>query len=163
MGKTTYQFEDFLNDVNNDYQGFVKDVHELLLQDNYKIKIEAKASGLMVSYSHPKTKRTILNFVFRKKGLLVRIYADHCNNYADVLNRLPERIVRQIEKVGICKRLIDSQSCNSKCAMGYDFHIGENHYQKCRYNCFLLEVDFESIPFLLELIERESKERKADA
>ena len=161
MSKTEYQFEDFLADVSDCYKAFVNKVHEKLLQDNYRIKIESKASGFLVSYVHPKMKRTILNFLFRKKGLLVRVYGDNCNKYCDVLNRLPESMVRQIDKSGVCKRLVDLESCNSRCATGYDFHIGKNHYQKCRYNCFCLDVDAESIPFLLELIERESKERLA--
>jgi len=160
MEKLKYQFEDFLMTVSDDYKDFVITVHEMLLRDNYKIKIESKKNGFLVSYSHPKTKRVIMNFLFRKKGLLIRVYAENCAKYPDVLNSLPERIVDQIAGATVCKKLVNPQDCWEKCVMGYDFYIGGNHYQKCRYDCFQLDVDSESIPFLLELIESENKERR---
>ena len=160
MAKTEYQFADFLADVDDDYKSFVNQVHKMLLDDGYKVKIESKASGFFVAYAHPKTKRSLLNFLFRKKGLLVRIYGDNYGKYADLLNDLPENMVSQIDKAGVCKRFINPENCNSKC-IGYDFYIQENHYQKCRYACFLFAVNAESMPFLLQLIESESKQRFA--
>jgi hypothetical protein len=159
MAKSEYQFEDFLANVSEDNKDFVKKVHESLTRDDYKINVESKASGFFASYSHLKTKRSIMNFLFRKKGLLVRIYGDNCGEYAYLLNKLPDNIVKQIDKTGVCKRLINPQDCNAKCVMGYDFYIGDKHYQKCRNSRFCLEVDSESIPFLTEMIENESKAR----
>jgi len=158
MPKSEYQFADFLMNVDDRYKDFVITVHEMLAA-NYKAKIELKASGFLVSYIHNKTKRSILNFVFRKNGIYIRIYGENCNDYVNVLNRLPNNIVKQIEGAGVCKRLVDPGACNSKCGMGYDFHIGDNHYQKCRNSCFYLYVDDESIPHLLELVESESRSR----
>ena len=153
------QFDDFLSEVTPDYREFVANTHELLLRDNYRFKIESKASGLFVSYSHPKTKRSMLNFLFRKSGLFVRIYADIFSRYTDFLNSLPEKMEKEIGKASVCKRLIDPASCNPKCIMGYDFSIRDNRYQKCRYSCFQFAVNFESVPVLSEFIERERKER----
>jgi hypothetical protein len=161
MEKIEYQFEDFLLSVSEEYKEFVTKAHEMLLNNNWKIKIESKASGLFASYSHPKTRRSILNVLFRKKGLFVRIYGDNCGKYPEVLNSLPDKIVNQIEKAGVCKRLVDPASCNPKCVLGYDFYIGERHFQKCRNSCFYFEIDHESIPFLLELIESEVENRLA--
>jgi hypothetical protein len=155
MVKAEYVFEDFLESVDKDFKDFVGKVHGALLKNDYKPKIESKASGLFISYAHPKTKRSILNFLFRKKGLLVRIYGDNCNKYEDLINRLPENMVKQIDKAGVCKRLVDPQACNSKCALGYGFYIGEKRYQKCRNSSFYFDVDVESAPFLLRMIEGE--------
>jgi len=157
--EVTPQFDDFLSEVAPDYREFVANAHELLLRDNYKLKIEAKASGLFVSYSHPKTKRSMLNFLFRKSGLFVRIYADNFSKYANFLNCLPEKMEKEIGKASVCKRLIDPATCNPKCIMGYDFSISDKRYQKCRYSCFQFAVNFESVPVLSEFIERERKER----
>ncbi|MCL2456175.1 MAG: hypothetical protein FWD19_01345 [Defluviitaleaceae bacterium] len=159
MEKKDYRFEDFFEDVNDKDKDFVSKVHELLTRDDCKIKVELKATGFFASYSHPTTKRSILNFAFRKKGLMVRIYGDNCNKYEDVLNRLPEKMVKQIEKAGVCKRILDPKTCNPKCVMGYDFKIGKNKFQKCRNSCFFFEVDAESVSFLLELIESEKNSR----
>ena len=160
MVKEEYQFEDFIVNVNDEYKEFVNQIHNLLSQDGYKTKVESKATGFFVSYSHPKTKKNILNFLFRKKGLLIRIYADNCNNYTEVLENLPEIIVSQIDKAGVCKRLINPASCNPKCVMGYDFYIRGKHYQKCRNSCFYLDVNAESIPDLIKIIENENNQRR---
>ena len=154
-----YQFSDFLVDVSDDCKDFAAAIHEMLTGDNYKLKIESKASGFLVTYAHPKTKKSILNFVFRKKGLYIRLYGEHHSSYHDVLNRLPESMVSEIEKSGVCKRLVDPQACNSRCPMGYDFTIGDKHFQKCRLSCFMLHVNNESIPLLLEMVGREKIER----
>jgi hypothetical protein len=160
MTDQEYMFEDFLANVREEDKNFVNEVHGTLLRDRYKAKIEHKANGFFVSYSHPKTKRVILNFLFRKKGLMIRLYADNCNKYSDVFDRMPKKIVDQIEKARNCKRLIDPEDCSPRCLLGYDFYIGEKHYQKCRGH-FILLVDRESIPTLLELIVSENRERSA--
>jgi hypothetical protein len=79
-------------------------------------------------------------------------------------------MIKQIDKAANCKKLIGSTCALDKltgfvcgwdnCEPGYDFYLGENRYQKCRYHCFKHNVDTWSIPFLLELIECESSERK---
>jgi len=42
------------------------------------------------------------------------------------------------------------------------FHIGNEHYQKCQIQCFQFEVDVESMPYLLKLINCESKARVSE-
>lgn len=155
------QFEDFLSEVQEDYRKSIMKIHEALLEDGYKIKVESKASGIFVSYSHPKTKRSMLNLLSRKKGHFVRIYADNFHQYADLLGRLTDKMEKEIAKAPVCKRLINSDDCNPKCIKGYDFSIGENHYQKCRYSCFQFEINPESIPVIYDFVENERKERLA--
>jgi len=163
MPKAKYQLDDFLTLVDNDHKGFVLTVHEMLMQEGYKLKVQAtKLYGLHISYSQPKikvVKGIIVYFLLNDGKLMMRINADNYTKYSDILNRLPENILNQMDKSDNCIKMIDPQKCWQGC-MGYDFHIGDKHYQKCLINCFLLRVDSESFPFLLELIKSEAKERQ---
>jgi len=162
MAKTKYQLEDFLAAVNDGYKNYVTTIHEMLLQRGYKLKVQTtKSYGLHVSYSDPKikvVKGIIAYLLIRDEKLTIRINADNLAEYPDVLNRLPQNMVSQLDNANECIKMKDPQKCWQGC-IGYDFYIGEKHYQKCVVNCFVLDVNSESFPFLLELIERESKER----
>jgi hypothetical protein len=164
MPKTKYQLGDFLALVNDDCRNFAITIHEKLLEDGYKLKIQStKTYGLHASYWQPKIKSVIGIIVYllaRDGKLMIRINADNHKKYSDVLNSLPENIVSQVDKADDCMKKLDPQKCWKGC-MGYDFQIGNNHYHKCLLNCFLLNVDSESMPFLTELIENESRRRCA--
>ena len=161
MEKTVYTFENFLADVSPECRAFAEEIHGALVGEGYRCGVESKANGFLVSYAHPETRRSLLNFLFRKKNLHVRLYAEHLAGYAGLLDRLPEAVERAVAKAPVCKRLADPMDCNSRCPMGYDFTIRGARYQKCRYNCFLLEVTPESAPALSELIAAERGERSA--
>jgi len=152
MEKIAYQFEDFLQDVQPAYQAFAAGVHKNFAAQGCKVKIESKASGFLVSYAHPKTKRSLLNFVFRKKSLMVRLYPSDVSRCAELLDSPPERMEKEIAKSPVCKRLLDPADCNSRCPMGYDITVRGTRYQKCRYSCFLFTVTNESIPFIQDFI-----------
>ena len=152
-------FDDFLTDVAVQYKDFVLELHDVLIANGYKLKVENKASGPFASYSHPKTKRSILNFFFRKSGFFTRVYADNHDKYADFLNGLTPIMEKEITKSPVCKRLIDPSDCNQKCIMGYDFYIRGTHYQKCRYNCFQFAVNEKSTGTISLFIENEVKGR----
>ena len=162
MPKAKYQLEDFLVHVSTEYKEFVITVHEMLVKEGYKIKIEVtKLMGLRVSYRQPKIKTVkgiILYFFLRDEKLMVRIDTDHHEKYPDVLNNLPEQMVSQLNQANDCVKFVDPTKCWQGC-MGYDFQIGGRQYQKCYAYCFQFEVDSESIPSLLELIKHESRER----
>ncbi|MCL2840861.1 MAG: hypothetical protein FWE05_08815 [Defluviitaleaceae bacterium] len=162
MPKAKYQFDDFLTTVTNDCKGLVTAVHEMLLRDNYKPKIQVtKSTGLQLSYHQPKIKTTrgiILIFFHRNEKLLIRICGSHYQSYPDVLERLPKSIVRQISQADNCVKFIDPQKCWKGC-IGYDFHIGGKHYQKCAINGFQFDVNAENMPYFLEIIKSENRER----
>jgi hypothetical protein len=163
MEKAKYQFEDFLAEVGAGQKEFVTEIDRALVDDGYKRKVESKASGFFVSYAHPKTRRGMLNFLFRKKGLFARIYPDCLHEYSGFLDTLPEAMEKEIEKSFVCKRLIDPGDCNPKCITGYDFYIKDRHYQKCRYGCFQFGIDAESMPVIADFIEHERDGRAASA
>ena len=159
MPKSQLEFSDFFIEVPDSNKDFVSTIHELFTNDGYKLKLEPKPIGCMATYAHPKTKHSILNFVFRKNGLYIRLYGANCTKYQDVLDSLPHSMIAQMQKAGDCPRLLGQDKCSPRCAMGYDFTIGDTRFQKCRIACFFLHVDDESMPFLLEMVRREKQER----
>lgn len=154
------EFQEFLDQVEPEYRQFVRQTHEALVEEGYKFKAEAKASGPFLSYAQPKTRRSLLNLFFRKNGLHARIYANHHGGYAELIDALPEEMERQIAKATTCKQLAHPGQSHTKCAMGYDVVVGGNRYQKCRYACFQFSVDQQSAPVLAELLRRECEERR---
>lgn len=161
MDKVEIKFEDFLNDVDPEYHEFTNQMNNFLINNGCKIKIENAKSGYVVSYTHTKTKRVIINFVFRKNGLVIRIYGDNVSRYNDFIDSMPEKMIKAVEKAPSCKRLIDITKCNSRCPMGYEFTIGDKTHKKCRYSSFMFDVNNESIPFITAFVENEIKERTA--
>ena len=109
---------------------------------------------VMVSYAI-----SLLNFLFRKKGLLVRVYADHHEQYADFFDLMPETMEKEIAKATPCKRLINPADCNPRCVLGFDFSVAGRRYQKCRYSCFQFVVTPESIPVISAFLDKERSYR----
>jgi hypothetical protein len=161
MAKEAYQFSDFLSAVSPEHQEFVTKIHDELTNNGYKLKIEVKANGFFASYSHPKTKRSVINFFFRKKGFYIRIYADNINKYSEILDSLPEPMELELTKAGVCKRLLNPDDCNPRCISGYDFYIKDKRYQKCRYGCFQFLVNQESMPQIGNFIAYERNFRES--
>lgn len=153
MAENELSFEGFLQDVDPVYRPFTVQTHERLTGGGCKLKLQLAKSGYVVSYTHGKSKRTLINFVFRKGGLVARIYGDNINSYEDILASLPESMSKAIQKSPVCKL------CNARCPKGYSFSLDGERLQKCRYSCFMFAVDGESIPFITDFIDREAAAR----
>lgn len=156
-------FENFLAEVHPAYREFVAKTHAFLLEAGCKLKIERAKSGYVVSYYFlsGKSQRAVLNYVFRKKGMLMRIYAEHVAEYPELLEGLPEDVAQGVEKAPICKRLHDPAACSSRCPMGYRFTLHGEFHQKCRYNAFMILVNEQNIPHIRAMLEREMALRGA--
>ena len=161
MPESLLNFEDFIICVDPKDQGFALETHEYMLQNGCKLKMTSAKNGYVVSYQHGKKKRVIMNFVFRKSGLVTRIYGDFVGLYPDYLEALPEKMMKSIEKAPGCKRFESPPRCSEKCS-GYVFTIKESQHAKCRYNCFMFEVDDESKPYILEFLEKELEMRNSE-
>lgn len=148
-------FDEFIASVPEDCVDFVKDTHTLFTGAGCKIVVKEAKSGYVVSYVL--NKKTVVNYVFRKQGLIIRIYANHVINYIDFLDTLPDDVKRAIKDTPDCRRLIDPNACNPKCAMGFDFVIDGARCQKCRYTAFMILVDAETKPHIRSFLERELK------
>ena len=99
--------------------------------------------------------------MLRKKGLQVIVSVRNCDKLSDTFLTFPPKMIEQLDKTNACINIETPSKCMAKCR-GYDFYIGETHYQKCKFGCFQFDVDEESIPFLLELLKRELEERRAE-
>jgi hypothetical protein len=150
MAQAKISFEQFLEAVDTGNKPFVEDLHSYMLNHGCKVTFEEKKSGFLASYKYGKPQKAILNFVFRKNGMLARIYGERISGYPDFLNTLPPEMVKSIENAGICKRLVHN-TCSPKC-MGYDFTIGKEHFQKCRYCCFEFLMTGESNPYIKSFV-----------
>ena len=158
MEQTNHQFEDFLMSVSDEYKDFVLTVNELLLQEGCKVKIGSSKTNLF-SVKYTQGRKGVFNFMLRKRGFKASVYAANFAKYPYVLNSLPESMVAQIAKTAACKNMANPPTCWDGC-VGYDIHIGEEQYQKCKFGCFQFDVDEKSMPFLLALLKSELKERR---
>ncbi|MCL2874395.1 MAG: hypothetical protein FWE29_05635 [Defluviitaleaceae bacterium] len=159
MAQEKLSFEQFITAVNTDHQKFIQDLHNYMLDKDCKATFEEKKSGYLASYKFGKPKRSVVNFLLRKAGMLVRIYGENTAGYLDFLDTLPEEMVQAISESGACKRLVYN-TCSPKCK-GYDFMVKGDHFQKCRYNCFEFLVKGENNPYIKSFIDFELRERAA--
>lgn len=159
MDEVKIKFDDFLMDVEPENLSFVLELNDYLLENGCSIKIQAAKSGYVVSYTH--LKKVLANYVFRKNGMIIRIYGNHIGDYNRFLNDLPDDMVKAIQKAPVCKRLLDSSKCNSRCPMGYTFLLKDETYKKCRYSSFMFPVNSESGSYIKVFLENEIIERTA--
>ena len=157
--KEKLAFEDFIQGLSMDDLAFAQDLHEYILNNGCKATFEEKKTGKLSSHKHTKTKKSVINLLARKHGLLVRIYGENIGKYSDFISTLPTEMVESINKSGDCGRLVHNK-CSTKCT-GYDFTVGDKHFQKCRYNCFEFLVTSTSHSFIRTFVENELTARNA--
>lgn len=153
------QFEDYLCEVGPDCMGPVSDLHALFMDNGFILKMELAKNGYVLSYQDPKIKRVAANFVMRKKKPVIRLYGDHVHKHGEIMNALSEGMKQTVAAAPLCKRLHDPTTCNSRCAMGYAVTIDDTLHKKCRYNCFMFEINPETFPHIKRLIQQEITER----
>lgn len=146
-------FQDFIGTVEGDASEFITELHRLLTEGGCKIEVKEAKSGYVVSYRYDK--KTIMNYVFRKKGMIARIYGNHVIDYMAFLDTLPDGMVKAIQDAPYCKRLLNPNDCNPKCAMGNDFILRGQREQKCRYSAFMFLLCEENNPFIKSFIMHE--------
>jgi hypothetical protein len=159
LPKVVIPFSAFLEKAGDEHLEFINKIHDYMTENQCTTEIKEAANGYVVSYKHKPSKRTVMNYVFRKKGLLMRIYADNVLSYADFLSTLPESMKKELKKGGTCKRLVDPEACSIRCLVGYDFIFDGQRYQQCRYSSFMLLLTDESKPYLKEMLELEMNAR----
>lgn len=155
MAKEKIAFETFLENVPTIHQPFVLQVNELMQSNNCKTEIKEAKNGYVLSYRYGENQYTVMNFLFRKQGPAIRIYADCHAQYPDLLERMPEKIQAVVEKSGPCKRLIDPTACSPTCKKGFVFIMNGQQQIKCRNSCFQVFLSDDVNPFLFEMLERE--------
>jgi len=152
--------EDFIIEIEPQHHGFVHSLNDYLMSKGCKLKMTTAKSGYLVSYQFGKKKYVLMNFVFRKGGLVARVYGNNAINYIDTLESLPESMKKIIHESATCKRFETPPKCTPKCT-GYVFNFEGSELQKCRYYCFMFDVTEESSPFIRLLVEKELECREA--
>ena len=137
----------FLQDIPAEYTGFVLTLDEYLTTRGSKRTVKAAKSGFVASYTSPKTGRALLNYVFRKTGVKVRVYAEHIGSH-------PEVMKAEIQKAGGCKRL-SGQTCSPTCKTGYTFVMDGVEYRKCKNTAFFHSLTAENLEHILNLVKTE--------
>lgn len=150
-----YDFAEFIETVNEENKSFVTDINDYLLEKGFLCDIKLAKSGFTVSYVYRDSKRTLATYVSRKAGMKLRIYPENIMEYMDFLNTLPDKMIKDIKKSSVCKRLINPDDCNPRCVKGYDFFLEKEHYQKCRYSAFMLALGEKENPYIKAFLEKE--------
>lgn len=148
------KFTLFLNEVPPNLQEFVLELDDYLLGKECKRKIEPAKNGYVTTYMLPGSGKSLLNYVFRKTGIKIRIYAASIDVYDAILNDFPDKMKKEIIKSGDCKKLVGG-TCSPICPAGYTFIMDGVEYKKCRSMAFLHKIDEESAEYILKLIKSE--------
>lgn len=148
-------FEMFLETVDDGSRDFIAEINDFLTGRGCRCDIKTAKSGYVVSYVSPTSKKTLANFVSRKTGMKIRIYAEHIDEYEELLDTLSPKLKKEIAKASACKRLLDPSACNSRCPMGYTFTLDGELFKKCRYMAFMLTLSGENDPYIKRFLDRE--------
>ena len=142
----------FLNDIPAESQGFVLELDKHLTSKGSKRTIKAAKSGFVTTYASPVKGKALLNYVFRKTGVKMRIYAQSIGVHSDILSNLPENMKADIRKAGNCKKLTGLK-CSPTCKGGYTFTMDGEEFKKCKNMAFfhsLTEENFDAIKKLID-------------
>ena len=149
------KFNLFMGTVDDCFRNFVSQINDYLIGQGCNCEIKSAKSGYVVSYTLGKPKRTLATFVCRKTGMKLRIYPEHIREYQGFLNGLPEKMKKDIKKSSVCRRLVNPDDCNPRCAMGYTFEIDGEQYHKCRYMAFMPTLSVENNPYIKLFLKNE--------
>ena len=156
MGAT---FEDFLISVPEEHKSFVSSLHEQLIEQGCTINIKEAKSGYAASYQW--NKRTVMNWVFRKSGILARIYGDNVGQYEAILETIPADMQKKMTDSRDCKRLIDPTACSDTCVKGFVYTLDKNTYKKCRNDGMFFLLSNETGPHIAKLVTAEVSARQS--
>ena len=144
----------FLNDIPAENQGFVLELDKFLTSKGSKRTIKSAKSGFVTSYSSPVTGKALLNYVFRKTGVKMRIYAQSIGEHSDILSDLSENMKADIKKAGDCKKL-NGLTCSPTCSGGYSFTMDGEELKKCKNMAFFHSLTEENYDAIKKLIRSE--------
>ncbi len=152
-------FEDFLKNVPEVNRAFVSNIHDELLGQGCKLDIKEAKSGYAASYRWDK--KTVMNWVFRKTGMLARIYGDNVRRYEAEIAALPADMQAKMTASRDCKRLLNPSECSDTCVMGFVYNLDGNTYKKCRNDGMFFNLSDKTAPHIQKLVCAEVAARKA--
>ena len=134
----------------------VQNIHAELLAMGFMEEIKEAKSGPVLSYT--KDKKALLNYVYRKSGIKVRLYAGGIAAYEDCLAVLPDSMKAEFKKATDCKKL-NGLTCTPTCPGGYTYTLDGELLKKCRSMAFLMTLNQKTAGYIQTLILREAGER----
>ena len=134
----------------------VQNIHAELLAMGFTEEIKEAKSGPVLSYI--KDKKVLLNYVYRKSGIKVRLYAAGIATYEGCLTVLPDRMKSELKKATDCKKL-NGLTCTPTCLGGYTYTLDGELLKKCRSMAFLMTLNQKTAEYIKTLILREARER----
>lgn len=159
MAKEKASFKEFLSSVAPEHQAFVEKLHNKLMELGCDLVIKEAKSGYTASYQVEK--RTIMNWVFRKSGILARIYGDNVGKYEDIIASLPPDMQEKMTASRDCKRLIDPTACSDTCVKGFVYTLHDVTYKKCRNDGMFFLLTKETAEHIADLVCAEVTVRKS--
>lgn len=117
-------------------------------------KHKSAKSGFVTSYSSPKSGKALLNYVFRRNGVKIRVYAGNVGEYAEILSDFPDNMKKDIMKAGDCKKL-NGLNCSPTCTGGYSFPMDGVVYKKCKNMAFFHSLEKRNFAAVRKLVESE--------
>ncbi len=159
MAKEKGSFKDFLSAVAPEYQAFVEKLNNKLMEQGCDLVIKEAKSGYTASYRLEN--KTVMNWVFRKSGVLARIYGDNARKYEDIIASLPADMQKKMTASRDCKRLIDPDACSDTCVKGFVYNMNGNTYKKCRNDGMFFLLTDESAEHIADLVCAEVAVRKS--
>lgn len=159
MAKEKISFEAFLSTVAPEHQAAVDALHSKLTELGCVLIIKEAKSGYAVSYQLEK--KTVMNWVFRKSGILARIYGDNAGKYEDIIADLPADMQEKMTAARDCKRLIDPTACSDTCVKGFVYALHGQTYKKCRNDGMFFLLTEETAEPIAALICAEVAARKS--
>ncbi|MBR3308680.1 MAG: hypothetical protein IKG00_02095 [Lachnospiraceae bacterium] len=134
----------------------VQNIHDELSAMGFTEEIKEAKSGPVLSYM--KDRKVLLNYVYRKSGIKVRLYAAEIAAYEDCLAGLPDSMKKELKKATDCKKL-NGLTCTPTCPGGYAYTLDGELLKKCRSMAFLMTLNQKTAEYIHTLILREAKER----
>lgn len=159
MAKEQVPFKEFLLAITPEHQEFVEKLNNKLIGQGCDLVIKKAKSGYTASYQL--AKKTVMNWVFRKSGVLARIYGDNVNKYENIIASLPADMQKIMIDSRDCKRLIDPNACSPTCVKGLVYTLDGDAHKKCRNDGMFFLLTYETANHIAELVCAEVAARKS--
>ena len=157
MAKEKASFEEFVLKVAPEHQTFIRKLNDKLIEQGCDLVIKEAKSGYTASYQLEK--KTVMNWVFRKAGVLARIYGDHVGRYEDIITSLPAGMQKKMTASRDCKKFIDPNECSDTCVKGFVYTLNGDTHKKCRYDGMFFLLTDETAEHIAGLVCAEVGER----
>ncbi len=159
MAKEKGSFKDFLSAVSPEYQAFVEELNKRLIEQGCDLVIKEAKNGYTATYQLEK--KTVMNWVFRKAGVLARIYGDNVGRYEGIIDSLPADMQKAMTSSRDCKRLFDPDACSPTCVKGFVYALNGETHKKCRNDGMFFLLTNETAEYISKLVCEEVAVRKS--